>query len=787
MPVAPDFNTISHALHWQLAAPGSIVEVRTIEQYRGRSSVGYFNDAVVAANAVVNNDHGGLAGTYVTINPVHPDAFARCSNRMMSGSAGMFTKDKEIIERRGLLLDFDPKRLSGITGISSTDTEHQMALDRMREVTWDLTQFHGFPVPCLIDSGNGGHGKYMLDPMPNDDESTDLVRSFLLCLHHRYGSEWVDIDRTVFNASRIVRIPGTPARKGEDTATRPHRVSRLIQDFDPLDTLPRKTLERFVALYGHLIPDAQRSRSVDPLRAKREYPADEALYRTLNRVARDRFHEWTAALIPELARPSGDGYRIDSDALGRDLEEAISIGPKGIVDFGVADMGDATQGRRTPISLLAEVLTEGDKRRAATLLSTCLNYPATDFDSKPIVDEPLFGKPPTAPLLAAEPIAMPGSLMGSPGFARPSNAYRDVDVLNMERTKWLLPDFLIQAGYTIVTAATKMGKSTLTKQMIAALLTGTPFLGSQAATKCEVLYVAYEDMKNDMLRDIRGMLATVLRANHVPEQDIQGEMQIALKGLHFYAREVNETGEFFHRVPTGREGMEYMTTLIRSELPFVKAACIDPIRLLTDETQRSRNIVTQQYLEGLDFLNLAVKSGCAVWGLHHSNKESGKKSAEGNDPLLAAGGTAAITGSAQNIIVFEGDRIPKGIDGATGLYIVPRIEQTRVKVIKFFNGAFYLAPPDTEIYYHRNQSKNVDPNLEPKILQYLEQYKAGTSAQMAATLNCSKYHIEKRLMSLQHSGVVDTAPDETQLYYVGRGSPAKIWFLTKAKIVSQQV
>lgn len=53
---------------------------------------------------------------------------------------------------------------------------------------------------------------------------------------------------------------------------------------------------------------------------------------------------------------SGPGYRVTSKALGRDLQEDLSISPGGIVDFGVADMGDARAGARTPIDLVMEWL-----------------------------------------------------------------------------------------------------------------------------------------------------------------------------------------------------------------------------------------------------------------------------------------------------------------------------------------------------------------------------------------------------------------------------------------------
>jgi hypothetical protein len=43
---------------------------------------------------------------------------------------------------------------------------------------------------------------------------------------------------------------------------------------------------------------------------------------------------------------------VSSRALGRNLEEDLSIAPNGIRDWGVADMGDSRGGARTPIDLV---------------------------------------------------------------------------------------------------------------------------------------------------------------------------------------------------------------------------------------------------------------------------------------------------------------------------------------------------------------------------------------------------------------------------------------------------
>ena len=61
-------------------------------------------------------------------------------------------------------------------------------------------------------------------------------------------------------------------------------------------------------------------------------------------------------------QPGTGAYRISSDALGRDLEEDLSIAPTGIKDWGVHDIGDGRSGRRTAIDI---VIQYGRKRDAA--------------------------------------------------------------------------------------------------------------------------------------------------------------------------------------------------------------------------------------------------------------------------------------------------------------------------------------------------------------------------------------------------------------------------------------
>ena len=79
-------------------------------------------------------------------------------------------------------------------------------------------------------------------------------------------------------------------------------------------------------------------------------------FRNVNTRALQHLARWVPALFGPAARHYGStgAYRVSSKSLGRNLEEDLSIAPDGIVDFGVADQGDAREGRRTPIDLVIE-------------------------------------------------------------------------------------------------------------------------------------------------------------------------------------------------------------------------------------------------------------------------------------------------------------------------------------------------------------------------------------------------------------------------------------------------
>lgn len=104
-------------------------------------------------------------------------------------------------------------------------------------------------------------------------------------------------------------------------------------------------------------------------------------FRAVNDAALANLDAWVPDIFGSAARfQAGTGaYRIPSRALGRNLQEDLSIAPNGIVDWGVHDMGDPRDGARTPIDLVQEFGKEANVRDAAMWLCGRLGRDPADF------------------------------------------------------------------------------------------------------------------------------------------------------------------------------------------------------------------------------------------------------------------------------------------------------------------------------------------------------------------------------------------------------------------------
>ncbi len=210
-----------------LIDPGQVVELRALDVKRGHSrphtEAGFFDSDHLADMARTALQVSRFAkGVYYTLNPLNPELLARRCNRIDWAAEGELAKDKDVLCRRWLLVDADPVRDSLI---SATNEQKNAARQTIEEVR-SFLRSRSWPDPILADSGNGFHLLYRVD-LPADDGG--LVERVLQALASRFDSEGVRIDRCVFNPARICKLPGTLARKGDNTPSRPHRRAKLLE------------------------------------------------------------------------------------------------------------------------------------------------------------------------------------------------------------------------------------------------------------------------------------------------------------------------------------------------------------------------------------------------------------------------------------------------------------------------------------------------------------------------------------------------------------------------------
>ena len=253
-------NEIRHRWHDTMKA-GQLVEIRILSDKnpdgsKGPTFSGIFDNSDAIINALREfPDYDSIKGVYYTLNPLKD----YCRQWPQFGriiQADKTANNEDIARREWLLVDIDPKRPSGV---SATDEEKERAKDVADNVLklydLDLPDGNYFPRPkMIVDSGNGYHLIWRYE-MENTQGNADLVHDFLRALKGAYDTDRADIDGTVFNASRISKLPGTWARKGADTPERPHRMSKVLKivpDAD-CDTLVADDLR---AVLDHFTPQA---------------------------------------------------------------------------------------------------------------------------------------------------------------------------------------------------------------------------------------------------------------------------------------------------------------------------------------------------------------------------------------------------------------------------------------------------------------------------------------------------------------------------------------------------
>lgn len=247
MKKAPAPARAADILAWlrQLIAPDQVTELRCLHWRQGKGRPvtrrGFYDfDHLdeMAKEAAHHTRHA--RGVYFTFNPLHESLLARCCNRTDDADSGTSANDGNVTRRRFLLIDIDPKKDPHVSATDAEKAQTRLTIDAIR----DHLTARGWPAPVLGDSGNGYHLFYRID-LDADDEG--IVKRILAALAKRFDNAAAAVDQQVFNPSRVVKVPGTLARKGDHTDDRPHRASALLSIPEPVECVALDLLRDLAA------------------------------------------------------------------------------------------------------------------------------------------------------------------------------------------------------------------------------------------------------------------------------------------------------------------------------------------------------------------------------------------------------------------------------------------------------------------------------------------------------------------------------------------------------------
>lgn len=153
---------------------------------------------------------------YTVLNRIDPSFEGNEHNHLA-------VNDEHIVRRRYLLIDIDRAE----TRQPISDDEIEDILEVVGQVENHLNKAYGYK-RLTVFSGNGCHIYFPID-LPNTPEAKELCRDLLRRMARKFDTATVKIDTTVYNASRITKVPGTVARKGLETEERPYRMAEVVE------------------------------------------------------------------------------------------------------------------------------------------------------------------------------------------------------------------------------------------------------------------------------------------------------------------------------------------------------------------------------------------------------------------------------------------------------------------------------------------------------------------------------------------------------------------------------
>lgn len=259
---------------------GDITEVRVLGR---RNYSGYYKDIEKLINDIEPFDNDSDEQIYFILNVINVACYGRPQSERLVMSPKNSTVDNDIIGRRWVMVDLDPKRPAGT---NSSNDELQKAHLKAVEV-YKFLKSNGFSEPVIAISGNGYHVNIPCR-IGISEENDLIIKRFGLALSMMFDDEFIEVDQKVHNRARLCKVYGTTSKKGANNPDRPWRVSHIVKA--PIDIVPTD-IEYFKKI-ADLYPEERPKPSSD------------------NNWGRDKFD------LPTFLNKHGIGYKTQSVAGG---------------------------------------------------------------------------------------------------------------------------------------------------------------------------------------------------------------------------------------------------------------------------------------------------------------------------------------------------------------------------------------------------------------------------------------------------------------------------------------
>jgi AAA domain/RepB DNA-primase N-terminal domain len=440
----------------------------------------------------------------------------------------------------------------------------------------------------VVESSPGRFHPYLLATGVKLDQFSALQKELIA----RFSG-----DTAVHDLPRVMRLPGFVHRKGAPFLS--HVIS--VHDAPPYNFTTTSTAAPTAKNFFHDVYDLTKTPT-----------------QRLNDAALANLAAWVPELFPK-ARPYHDGgYRVSSADLGRDLEEDLSLVPEGIKDFGVHDMGDEREGKRTPIDIVME-WGQVDFGDACDWLRERLGLPngGTQEETK-------------AEKEAEDEKQIEDFIGGVKPHAFPNEA-------SLKQYDWLLGRHLLRGEVAGSAAMGGTGKSSLAIVEALAMASGKQLTYDTVPIEpIRVVLINLEDKRNTMDKRI----AAAMRHHGLTKEDIGDRLIVIAKGeVSFKIAKQTSPGN----VVRNPKAIAMLTRLMIEKRADVLS--IDSF-IRTHNVNENDNPAIEQVIEC--FEEVAQEAKCCVHLWHHTRKGDGQAAT-----VEAARGAKAFIDACRSVRMLE--------------------------------------------------------------------------------------------------------------------------------------